>query len=57
MVVLGLGARLTTFPLFIIVQGPVGIRAAVATLLTWEHHVLVVIKLDNTGYKPMYGSD
>ncbi|XP_054570875.1 NXPE family member 3-like isoform X2 [Eptesicus fuscus] len=56
-VVLGLGAHFTTFPPSIFVQRLAGIRAAVAALLAREPHTLVVIKLANTGYKSVYGSD
>ncbi|XP_070268750.1 NXPE family member 3-like isoform X4 [Myotis yumanensis] len=56
-VVLGLGAHFTTFPPSVFVQRLAGIRAAVAALLAREPHTLVVIKLANTGYKSVYGSD
>uniref|UniRef100_A0A4X1UC70 NXPE C-terminal domain-containing protein n=1 Tax=Sus scrofa TaxID=9823 RepID=A0A4X1UC70_PIG len=56
-VVLSLGAHFTTFPPTIFVQRLAGIRAAVASLLTREPRTLVVIKLANTGYKSVYGSD
>ncbi|XP_036136642.1 NXPE family member 3-like [Molossus molossus] len=56
-VVLGLGAHFTTFPPSIFVRRLAGIRAAVAALLAREPHTLVVIKLANTGYKSVYGSD
>uniref|UniRef100_A0A8C8Y4E0 NXPE C-terminal domain-containing protein n=1 Tax=Panthera leo TaxID=9689 RepID=A0A8C8Y4E0_PANLE len=56
-VVLGLGAHFTTFPPSVFVQRLAGIRAAVAALLAREPRTLVVIKLANTGYKSVYGSD
>ncbi|XP_019485427.1 PREDICTED: NXPE family member 3-like [Hipposideros armiger] len=56
-VVLGLGAHFTTFPPTIFARRLAGIRAAVAALLAREPHTLVVIKLANTGYKSVYGSD
>ncbi|XP_004587224.2 NXPE family member 3-like [Ochotona princeps] len=56
-VVLGLGAHFTTFPPTIFVQRLAGIREAVTALLAREPHTLVVIKLANTGYKSVYGSD
>ncbi|XP_011385772.1 NXPE family member 3-like, partial [Pteropus vampyrus] len=56
-VVLGLGAHFTTFPPSIFVRRLAGIRAAVAALLAREPRTLVVIKLANTGYKSVYGSD
>ncbi|ELW64854.1 Protein FAM55C [Tupaia chinensis] len=56
-VVLGLGAHFTTFPPSIFVRRLGGMRAAVTALLTREPHTLVVIKLANTGYKSVYGSD
>uniref|UniRef100_A0A8D0V492 NXPE family member 3-like n=1 Tax=Sus scrofa TaxID=9823 RepID=A0A8D0V492_PIG len=56
-VVLSLGAHFTTFPPTVFVQRLAGIRAAVASLLTREPRTLVVIKLANTGYKSVYGSD
>ncbi|XP_004691691.1 PREDICTED: NXPE family member 3-like [Condylura cristata] len=56
-VVLGLGAHFTTFPPSIFAQRLAGIRAAVAALLAREPLTLVVIKLANTGYKSVYGSD
>ncbi|XP_007954070.1 NXPE family member 3-like [Orycteropus afer afer] len=56
-VVLGLGAHFTTFPPSIFVQRLAGIRAAVVALLAREPSTLVVIKLANTGYKSVYGSD
>ncbi|XP_078296556.1 NXPE family member 3-like isoform X1 [Panthera onca] len=56
-VVLGLGAHFTTFPPSVFVQRLAGIGAAVAALLAREPRTLVVIKLANTGYKSVYGSD
>ncbi|XP_021110184.1 NXPE family member 3 isoform X1 [Heterocephalus glaber] len=56
-VVLGLGAHFTTFPPSIFVRRLAGIRAAVTALLAREPSTLVVIKLANTGYKSVYGSD
>lgn len=56
-VVLGLGTHLTTFPPSIFVPRLARIRAAVAALLAREPRTLVVIKLANTGYKSVYGSD
>jgi hypothetical protein len=56
-VVLGLGAHFTTFPPSIFVRRLAGIRAAVMALLAREPSTLVVIKLANTGYKSVYGSD
>ncbi|KAM4820802.1 NXPE family member 3-like isoform 2-T2 [Thomomys bottae] len=56
-VVFGLGAHFTTFPPSIFVRRLVGIREAVMALLAREPHTLVVIKLANTGYKSVYGSD
>ncbi|XP_037670792.1 NXPE family member 3-like isoform X2 [Choloepus didactylus] len=56
-VVLGLGAHFTTFPPSIFVRRLTGIREAVAALLAREPLTLVVIKLANTGYKSVYGSD
>ncbi|XP_077930498.1 NXPE family member 3-like isoform X5 [Halichoerus grypus] len=56
-VVLGLGSHFTTFPPSVFVQRLAGIRAAVAALLAREPRTLVVIKLANTGYKSVYGSD
>ncbi|XP_058142157.1 NXPE family member 3-like [Dasypus novemcinctus] len=56
-VVLGLGAHFTTFPPSVLVRRLVGIRAAVAALLAREPRTLVAIKLANTGYKSVYGSD
>ncbi|XP_023570089.1 NXPE family member 3-like [Octodon degus] len=56
-VVLGLGAHFTTFPPTIFVRRLAGIRAAVMALLAREPSTLVVIKLANTGYKSVYGSD
>ncbi|XP_037363956.1 LOW QUALITY PROTEIN: NXPE family member 3-like [Talpa occidentalis] len=56
-VVLGLGAHFTTFPPTIFARRLAGIRAAVAALLAREPLTLVVIKLANTGYKSVYGSD
>ena len=56
-VVLGLGAHFTTFPPSIFVRRLAGIRAGVAALLAREPRTLVVIKLANTGYKSVYGSD
>ncbi|XP_008542246.2 NXPE family member 3-like isoform X1 [Equus przewalskii] len=56
-VVLGLGAHFTTFPPSIFVRRLAGIRAAVAALLAREPRTLVIIKLANTGYKSVYGSD
>ncbi|KAI4531963.1 hypothetical protein MG293_018477 [Ovis ammon polii] len=56
-VVLSLGAHFTTFPPSIFVQRLAGVRAAVAALLAREPGTLVVIKLANTGYKSVYGSD
>lgn len=56
-VVLGLGAHFTTFPPSIFARRLAGIRAAVAALLAREPGTLVVIKLANTGYKTVYGSD
>ncbi|XP_071461539.1 NXPE family member 3-like [Marmota flaviventris] len=56
-VVLGLGAHFTTFPPSIFARRLAGIRAAVMALLEWEPSTLVVIKLANTGYKSVYGSD
>ncbi|XP_048201310.1 NXPE family member 3-like [Perognathus longimembris pacificus] len=56
-VVFGLGAHFTTFPPSIFRRRLAGIRAAVMALLAREPHTLVVIKLANTGYKSVYGSD
>ncbi|XP_002721915.3 NXPE family member 3 isoform X2 [Oryctolagus cuniculus] len=56
-VVLGLGAHFTTFPPSIFMRRLAGIRAAVTALLAREPRTLVVIKLANTGYKSVYGSD
>lgn len=56
-VVLGLGAHFTTFPPSTFVRRLAGIREAVAALLAREPRTLVVIKLANTGYKSVYGSD
>lgn len=56
-VVLSLGAHFTTFPPSVFVQRLAGVRAAVAALLAREPDTLVVIKLANTGYKSVYGSD
>ncbi|KAG3259947.1 NXPE family member 3-like [Ictidomys tridecemlineatus] len=56
-VVLGLGAHFTTFPPSIFARRLAGIRAAVMALLEREPSTLVVIKLANTGYKSVYGSD
>ncbi|KAM8779089.1 NXPE family member 3-like isoform 1-T3 [Rhynchonycteris naso] len=56
-VVLGMGAHFTTFPPSVFVRRLAGIRAAVAALLAREPRTLVVIKLANTGYKSVYGSD
>ncbi|XP_062946046.1 NXPE family member 3-like [Cynocephalus volans] len=56
-VVLGLGAHFTTFPPSIFVRRLAGIRAGVTALLAREPSTLVVIKLANTGYKSVYGSD
>ncbi|XP_069845434.1 NXPE family member 3-like [Dipodomys merriami] len=56
-VVFGLGAHFTTFPPSIFVRRLAGIRAAVMALLAREPSTLVVIKLANTGYKSVYGSD
>ncbi|XP_003470211.4 NXPE family member 3-like [Cavia porcellus] len=56
-VVLGLGAHFTTFPPSIFVRRLAGIRAAVMALLARAPSTLVVIKLANTGYKSVYGSD
>ncbi|XP_027808715.2 NXPE family member 3-like isoform X2 [Marmota flaviventris] len=56
-VVLGLGAHFTTFPPSIFARRLAGIRAAVMALLEREPRTLVVIKLANTGYKSVYGSD
>ncbi|XP_047389618.1 NXPE family member 3-like isoform X2 [Sciurus carolinensis] len=56
-VVLGLGAHFTTFPPSIFARRLAGIRAAVMALLDREPSTLVVIKLANTGYKSVYGSD
>ncbi|XP_023382395.1 NXPE family member 3-like, partial [Pteropus vampyrus] len=55
--VLRLGTHFTTFPPSIFVRRLAGIRAAVAALLAQEPRTLVVIKLANTGYKSVYGSD
>ncbi|XP_040311878.1 NXPE family member 3-like isoform X1 [Herpailurus yagouaroundi] len=41
----------------VFVQRLAGIRAAVAALLAREPRTVVVIKLANTGYKSVYGSD
>ena len=56
-VVLGIGAHFTTFPPSIFARRLVGIRAAVKALLDHEPSTLVIIKLANTGYKSVYGSD
>lgn len=56
-VVLGMGAHFTTFPPSIFARRLAGIRAAVKALLDREPSTLVVIKLANTGYKSVYGSD
>nr|XP_023420899.1 NXPE family member 3-like [Cavia porcellus] len=56
-VVLGLGAHFTTFPPSVFVRRLAGIRAAVMALLARAPSTLVVIKLANTGYKSVYGSD
>uniref|UniRef100_A0A8C6QSY6 Neurexophilin and PC-esterase domain family, member 5 n=1 Tax=Nannospalax galili TaxID=1026970 RepID=A0A8C6QSY6_NANGA len=56
-VVLGLGAHFTTFPPSIFARRLAGIREAVMALLAREPRTLVVIKLANTGYKSVYGSD
>ncbi|XP_049644140.1 NXPE family member 3-like [Suncus etruscus] len=56
-VVLGLGAHFTTFSPSIFTRRLEGIRAAVVALLAREPRTLVVIKLANTGYKSVYGSD
>ncbi|XP_060029330.1 NXPE family member 3-like isoform X2 [Erinaceus europaeus] len=56
-VVLGLGAHFTTFPPAVFAQRLAGIQAAVSTLLAREPRTLVVVKLANTGYKSVYGSD
>lgn len=56
-VVLGMGAHFTTFPPSIFARRLVGIRAAVKALLDHEPSTLVIIKLANTGYKSVYGSD
>ncbi|KFO36847.1 Protein FAM55C [Fukomys damarensis] len=56
-VVLGLGAHFTTFPPSIFARRLAGIRTAVTALLAREPRTLVVIKLANTGYKSVYGSD
>ncbi|XP_052024208.1 NXPE family member 3-like isoform X3 [Apodemus sylvaticus] len=56
-VVLGMGAHFTTFPPSIFARRLAGIRAAVKALLDREPRTLVVIKLANTGYKSVYGSD
>uniref|UniRef100_A0A8C8TJH7 NXPE C-terminal domain-containing protein n=1 Tax=Peromyscus maniculatus bairdii TaxID=230844 RepID=A0A8C8TJH7_PERMB len=56
-VVLGMGAHFTTFRPSIIARRLAGIRAAVKALLDREPSTLVVIKLANTGYKSVYGSD
>ncbi|XP_041504864.1 NXPE family member 3-like isoform X2 [Microtus oregoni] len=56
-VVLGMGAHFTTFPPSIFAQRLAGIREAVKALLDREPSTLVVIKLANTGYKSVYGSD
>ncbi|XP_052610087.1 NXPE family member 3-like [Peromyscus californicus insignis] len=56
-VVLGVGAHFTTFRPSIIARRLAGIRAAVKALLDREPSTLVVIKLANTGYKSVYGSD
>ncbi|XP_031247039.1 NXPE family member 3-like [Mastomys coucha] len=56
-VVLGMGAHFTTFPPSIFARRLAGIRAAVKALLDREPRTLVIIKLANTGYKSVYGSD
>lgn len=56
-VVLGMGAHFTTFPPSIFARRLAGIRTAVKALLDREPSTLVVIKLANTGYKSVYGSD
>ncbi|KAL1765230.1 NXPE family member 3-like isoform X1, partial [Sigmodon hispidus] len=56
-VVLGMGAHFTTFPPSIFARRLAGIREAVKALLDREPSTLVVIKLANTGYKSVYGSD
>ncbi|XP_052024573.1 NXPE family member 3-like isoform X1 [Apodemus sylvaticus] len=56
-VVLGIGAHFTTFPPFIFARRLAGIQAAVKALLDREPSTLVIIKLANTGYKSVYGSD
>ncbi|ERE74712.1 protein FAM55C-like protein [Cricetulus griseus] len=56
-VVLGMGAHFTTFPPSIFARRLAGIREAVRALLEREPSTLVIIKLANTGYKSVYGSD
>ncbi|CAH7263410.1 NXPE family member 3 [Phodopus roborovskii] len=56
-VVLGMGAHFTTFPPSIFARRLAGIREAVKALLDREPSTLVIIKLANTGYKSVYGSD
>ncbi|XP_055454551.1 NXPE family member 3-like isoform X2 [Psammomys obesus] len=56
-VVLGMGAHFTTFPPSILARRLAGIREAVKALLDRAPSTLVIIKLANTGYKSVYGSD
>ncbi|XP_060223942.1 NXPE family member 3-like isoform X4 [Meriones unguiculatus] len=56
-VVLGMGAHFTTFPPSVFTRRLAGIRKAVKALLDRAPSTLVVIKLANTGYKSVYGSD
>ncbi|XP_060223938.1 NXPE family member 3-like isoform X3 [Meriones unguiculatus] len=56
-VVLGMGAHFTTFPPSVLARRLEGIREAVKALLDRAPSTLVVIKLANTGYKSVYGSD
>ncbi|XP_038608648.1 NXPE family member 3-like [Tachyglossus aculeatus] len=56
-VLFGLGAHFTTFPPQIFAQRLASLHATVKSLLARSPQTLVVVKVANTGYKSVYGSD